>query len=68
VKKSLVAARCMALCLAFVASMVTTVSAITGNEKALHAFQEQCLEVLEMVSAEMGDDTTLGERIVQVYG
>jgi hypothetical protein len=48
--------------------MVTTVSAITGNEKALHAFQEQCLEVLEMVSAEMGDDTTLGERIVQVYG
>ncbi len=67
-KKSLVAARCMALCFAFVASMVTTTWAITGNEKALNSFQHQCLEILEMVSAEMGDDTTLGERVMQVYG
>jgi hypothetical protein len=41
---------------------------VPAGGSALYAFQEQCLEVLEMVSAEMGDDTTLGERIMQVYG
>jgi hypothetical protein len=41
---------------------------VPAGGSALYAFQQQCFEVLEAVSAEMGDDTTLGERIMQVYG